>query len=228
MAQPQSAYINYKQWSARYDMDACTFSVRLDGMGLIIQGARITSLISAREPQVALSDFDAPVLSTARGEDSCSMTIRYPAGEMLRQDVSLSFVCSDAGVDISATSEGTMDIRLEGTLHWGDHDQVETMATSIGRQGYDLRSAYGPAASAVDDCLFDRDTDSAMRLSSAGKVRLRFDWEKRAYAFTFNTDGHDYARALHITHHTHVYESLFNMGYRKLMPNATFSTPPVG
>lgn len=228
MEKKRAAYANYKRWGVRFDEERGDFSVQLDGMGTVVEGARITRLVSARGPQVTRDDYAAPKVAFSRSEDSAGMTVSYAAGDMLRQDVGLTFTCSDAGVGLHVGGEGTMHVRIEGWLRWGDHDQTETMAVALGRQGYDLRSAYGPAASSVDNALFDRDTDSAFELSTSGYLRLRFDWEKGAYRFIFDTQGADYARALHFQLHKHVYDSLYQNGYKKANPDTTFRTPPVG
>ena len=102
------------------------------------------------------------------------------------------------------------------------------MAVNLHGAGRSLRSAYGPAASIFDNALFDRDTDSAVIFETAGEFRLRYDWEKECYGFTLDTRGWDFARAFHVRVKKHVYEDAFDIDYKKLNPNTTFKTPPVG
>ena len=227
MERNQIAYINYKKWSVRYDLTDSTFRVKLDGMGDVIRDAHIVSICSARNPQPDLEDYEKPIASISRAEDSRTLVISCKA-KTNRQDMILIFTCSDAGVNIAIGGEGTMTTIISGLAFWGEHDQTETMAVSIGRQGYDLRSAYGPAASTCDNALFDRDTDRAIVFNTCGTFRLRFDWEAKAYRFVSDSGGLDFSRGFHISVKERVYENLFNNGYKKMNPNTTFKTPPVG
>lgn len=221
-------YANFKRYSVAYDCAADRFSVFYDGMGEIVRGAGIDSICSKREPQISLADYSSPRATLARGDDRVTMTVTYAGDALGRQDVSLRFVLSNRGVELFTGGEGTACVRYAGFLHWGDHSQEETMAVTIGGGGRALRAAHGPAASVRDNALFDRETDCAMVFETSGLFRMRYDWDAASYAFSFDTMGRDYARALLIRVEKDVYQRAFNMDYKKFNPNTTFKTPPVG
>lgn len=221
-------YVNFRRYSVRYDLEANTFSIFYDGMGEIVRQAGVREIVSKREPQVGLQDYGKPTVSIARGDTAVTMTVTYSGAEMVRQDVSLNFRLEKGGVTLFVGGEGTASVRFAGLTHWGDHDQQTTMAVNLQGAGRSLRSAYGPAASIFDNALFDRDTDSAVIFETAGEFRLRYDWERECYGFTLDTKGWDFARAFHVRVKKHVYEDAFDIDYKKLNPNTTFKTPPVG
>lgn len=223
-------YVNFKRYSVSYDLDRDSFSVFYDGMGEIVRGAGIRSIVSKRDDQVALREYEAPraTVTRERGDDRVTLTVVYAGDALNRQDVSIRFLLSNRGVEIFTGGEGTASIRYEGLLQWGAHPQKETMAVRIGGGNRALRSAYGPAASIHDNALFDRDTDSALVFETSGVFRLKYDWGADAYAFSFGTMGWDYARALLLRVEKDVYARAFNLDYKKFNPDTTFKTPPVG
>ena len=105
-----------------------------------------------------------------------------------------------------------------GGLLWGQGDSVS--AVSLDRPQKDLRSAYGPAVSKIDDTLFDRDTDRALRVNS-GDCRIRYDFEKNQYSFTAQKE-------LHLWVEENIFASHFHVKYKGINKNSTFSTPPAG
>lgn len=221
-------YANFKRFSVSYDLGTDLFSVSYDGRGEIVRRAGIRAISSKREPQAALRDYAKPHVAVARGDDRVTMTVTYPGEALSRQDVSIRFVLSDRGVELFTGGEGTASVRYEGLLSWGGHPQEETMAVRIGGGSRALRAAHGPAATALDNALFDPDTDAALIFETSGAFRLQYDWDAGAYAFAFDTRGRDYARALLVRVEKDVYARQFNMDYRRRNPNTTFKTPPVG
>ena len=221
-------YINFRRYSLSFDLDKNRFSVWYDGMGEIVREVGIVELVSKREPQVTLADYAAPVAQVSRGDSSAELTVTWSGAAMNRQDVSLRFTLSKNGVTMFVGGEGTACVRFAGRVHWGDHDQKETMAVNLNGATRSLRSAYGPAASALDNALFDRDTDRAVVFGTSGKFRLRYDWQADCYAFSLDTMGWDFARAFSIRVERDVYARKFDIDYKKLNPNSTFRTPPVG
>lgn len=221
-------YANFKRFSVFYDLKADVFSVSYDGRGEIVRAAGIRAIQSKREPQVSLRDYAEPRATLVRGDDRVTMTVSYAGEALNRQDVSIRFVLSNRGVELFTGGEGTASVRYAGRLNWGAHPQEETMAVRLGGGARSLRAAHGPAASALDNALFDPNADAALVFETSGSFRLQYDWDAKAYGFTFDTQGLDYARALLIRVEKDVYARAFNIDYRRRNPNATFKTPPVG
>ena len=142
-------YINFRRYSLSCDLDKNRFSVWYDGMGEIVREMGIVELVSKREPQVTLADYAAPVAQVSRGDSSAELTVTWSGAAMNRQDVSLRFTLSKNGVTMFVGGEGTACVRFAGRVHWGDHDQKETMAVNLNGATRSLRSAHGPAASAL-------------------------------------------------------------------------------
>ncbi len=221
-------YVNFRRYSVNYDLEKNTFSVFYDGKGEIIRDAALTEIVSKREPQVGISAYGKPAASVSYAFDHASLTVVYSGEAMVRQDVTMQFVLSTDGVEIGVYGEGTACCKLEGLLKWGDHSQRETMAVNLKGVGRALRCAHGPAASIHDNALFDKDTDSAVSFETAGKFRMNYNWDADSYGFEFNTMGWDFAKSFRLHVEKDVYSRKFDVDYKKVNPNSTFKTPPVG
>lgn len=99
-------------------------------------------------------------------------------------------------------------------------DSVCAVALDRVKTERDWRVSYGPAASKIDDALFDRDSDRALRLV-ADKRRIHYDFEKKQYCF--NVRGE-----FSLQVEEHVFERRFYVKYKGINKNNTFPTPPSG
>ena len=221
-------YVNFRRYAVRFDTESNTFSIFYDGKGEIVRGLGVKNIVSKRDPQHQLCDFGKPVASKSCGDTSATLTVNYPGGELIRQDLTLAFTIDKTGVTMHVGGEGTACVEFGGFAQLGEHCQRDIMAVNLKGAGRALRSAYGPAASIHDNALFDRDTDSAVVFETSGKFRLRYDWNADCYGFTVNTMGWDFARAFKVHVEKDVYARKFDIDYKKVNPNSTFRTPPVG
>lgn len=221
-------YANYKKWSVVFDPADHHLDVLLDGRGVIAEQVRVTGMSNRRGERFVLSDFAAPSLSRSGGEDAVTLTALYSGAKMGRLDFSLGFRLSDQGVQVNLGGGGDMQVELRGLLHWGDHDQTETMAVCLDGRGMDINCASGPACSGEDNALFDPETDAALLLETLGEVRLRYDWQRQRYGFRAVIPGKDYGRFMVFKQKKQVYERLYGMDYHPMNKQTLFKTPPVG
>lgn len=234
MATGKYVYTNYKKYSVRYDLEANAFDLMIDGRGWVVRNAKVTAVTTQKGARYALSDFAAPraavggAASFFGGEDLSSLSVVYDGAGASGRDVVVGFVLSDAGIQFSVGGDSSANYEVAGELHWGDHAQIETMAVCINRVGDDFRVASGPATTAADNALFDRDTDAALKFDTKGKLRLKYDWERESYRFSFENEYSCFGNAFTMTTQEHVYEDVVHMPYKKMNPNSTFKTPPVG
>lgn len=84
-----------------------------------------------------------------------------------------------------------------------------------------MRCAYGPATSKIDDALFCRESDNALRFASNDGCRIRYDYDKKRYYFTAQSQ-------LRIWVEENVLSSRFFVKYKPINKRNTFLTPPAG
>ena len=122
--------------------------------------------------------------------------------------------------DTTGLPEG-LTMVVSGNLYWGELE--DSFAMCLDRDGAqdDLRAAYGPAVSTIDDCLFDRKTDMAIRLSGSDGCRLGFSHENKCYTF----EARGFFTLVSILH---VYETRFRTRYSCINKNTVFKTAHTG
>ena len=226
------AYANYKDFEVLYDTGNHTFNIRWRPMGMIMTSAGIQN-INCHGERFDLNDFARVTWETVPYSnidgDGVELHIHYEGIHILIQkELDLIFLLSRDTVYFNHTGRGDMDVYIGGFLQWGNCPETDTFAVNLNRSGADLRAALGPAASSVDNALFDRKTDSVLEILGCRKLQLRFDWEREEYAFTLNTEGNDISRGFRLKVYRDIYEKRFPIQYKPYNKDCTFSTPPAG
>lgn len=222
---PENAYAGYFDYAVHIHPETRFLDCLYSGRGTFARDIAFTVENMQGERLFSISDFRQAEYNWEQPKHgSCTrLIVRLSQGpESAPEEITLicsarrdSVLCEVTGLPAEMTPV------FRGYLKWG---QVEDcFAVSLDRKsgGNDLRSALGPAVSAIDDTLFDRKTDEALRICGSQKTRLGFSWEQNAY--TFETRGH-----FLVTVMQHVYESRFQVSYSPINKHNTFPKPPAG
>jgi hypothetical protein len=224
-----SAYANFRSFAVRYDLEKHNFSYWYAPAGCIVSEAIIEDVYDKEGKKIlSLHDYSKVSSGHQQGMDDTTLTITYSGGPEILSELIIVFVVSKNGVRFSAGCWGTMDVRISGKLHWGEDMEHDTFAVCLDRQKPDLRSALGPAASTVDNSLFDRKNDRALEFFGYGSLRFAYDWNGHGYRFTACTDGNDWTRGFSIRVHEHIYEDRLAIPYKPINKKNTFPVPPCG
>jgi len=223
----KNAYINYKTYSVGFNVADGRFFITYDGMGHVVREALVTAVEHDGE-WISLDENVSYDYRPCFRETGSELTVTYSGDAVSRVGgFELRFRADDKGVHLTPVSAGADNVRIEGDLRWGDHEQKETLACAIDRGQLDLRAAFGPATSTADNALFDKDTDKAVVFNAnASSFRMHYSWDKNAYTFVYT--GKPGVASLTAWIKKRVYEDTFQIDYQKLVPNDTFPTPPVG
>ena len=227
MQKSMTAYANFKQYSVRYDLKRHTFNCWYDPQKLVVEDAAVTEVRFGGHTYT-LAEYQAVSFALTQRDNATSLAVTYAQGPAVQKELGIHFLLSDKGIAITFACRGDLDIHLSGHLRWGGDMEHATFAVNRNRSGQDLRCAHGPASSIVDNALFDRTTDSLIEITGCAPTRIAFDWEKSAYQFRLNTQGHDYNKGFQIQAHERVYQDQFHTLYQPVNPKTTFPDPPVG
>ncbi len=110
---------------------------------------------------------------------------------------------------------------ISGNVHFGNVEDCFAMCIDRDISADDLRAAYGPATSTIDDCLFDRKCDEALRFSGSRGRKLGFSHSDGCY--TFEARGFFTVESI-----IHVYETRFRTKYSYINKNNAFPTAHTG
>ena len=155
--------------------------------------------------------------------DSQELHIDFSEGPIEQEKFGIVVKLSNDCANYRLIVLGHYDIHFSGTISFGNPGRP----MSLERRGLDIRAAYGPATSTVDNCLFDIQTDSLVEILGP-HYHMKYDWENRFFRFHMHTGGNDIDRDFSILVHEHIYEQKFRIFYSPINHKTCFPTPPVG
>lgn len=220
-------HMNFGDYTLVFDTERHTFDCTYAGTGAFLEGVAVAGIDCGERELVTLADYATVKAENVPGDDTWgnSSYIRYAGGPACLPTLTLKFFIDRQGVHFSSDLELPHVLQLLGRANWGDDPANATFAMCLDRQGPDLRSACGPATSEIDDCLFDRNTDSMVQFSGSDSLRLNYDWHQGAYTFGLTMAGDARFSAKVVEN---VYQTRFSIPYKPINKNSTFSAPPVG
>ena len=219
---PENRYCNYFDYAVQLCGDGCDIMAQCiyAPVGRIAED--ISVIFKKGEIQYSMMDFAAVRCEHIKPLNAVNVILKILLSEG-REDlpeVEIAFLLSRDGINITSNADRYgFEAVISGWMIWGKEDSVS--AVCIDRMGSDLRSAYGPAASKIDDALFDRETDCALRLHSGCKCRISYDFDRQQYGFTAGN-------SLHLWIEERVFASRFHVKYKGINKHNTFPTPPAG
>jgi hypothetical protein len=224
----QATYANYRRYWAAYEGQSRTFKLGWSGMGAFLENGTIRSILLPDKRSLSLEEFKD---SSARAEDIPDgriLHIRFTGGPEEVPELDLQFVLSARRIALEVRLKEDCAMAIEGALLWGDGMERSTFACRCDRKGGDLRLASGPAASRIDNCLFDRLTDRLLEVAGAAEFRMDFSWKEGRYRFLMNSGSHLLTRRIGFVVHDRYFENKFSVPYRPVRGETQFKTPPVG
>jgi len=222
-------YINYKKIGLEYCTEEHTFTVCFDARGGVISKAGITELL-LQDSIIYLQDFKEVNAEASNLEKSAMLIIFYRSGLRASCEVKLCFCIDELGIHISAkiTEADALldaDLKLTGQLNWGEDAQNSTFAVNLERNASDFRVAIGPAASKIDNALFDRLTDSVLKITGHTNLKIQYQWEEKSYRFLIDAKMNT---SIDFVFMENYYSNKFNIRYKPINKKNQFPTPPVG
>ena len=221
--------MNFKSFSVDFNSDDLTFSVcyaPVDGNGekTFIKSGKIT-VTDLNGIKLTPADFKEKNAEIINSLTAAKLRMRLTKGTVSTPELEIVFTASSHALTLFAN--GRAYTTFAGDFFWGEDMEHSTFSIRTGSQTPTLHTANGPATSDYDNALYDRLTDTMLNYSTAGKMRVRFDWDKKCYSFT-HTNGLDHGKELKFTVKKNVLAEKFNIPYAPMDYSHQFKTPPVG
>ena len=220
-------YVNYNRLSVEYDEKNHTFSCYDEIMGMFIRNGSIAEM-ALGDCNIRLSDYKKVSVSSQELNDGGKLTVHYSEGPEELPGLVIDIIVKKGSIEFVINTRGHAFIRINGELLWGCDPGNATYAVCLQGEGNGLRTACGPAASKVDNALYDRMTDSALEIDRCEKVRLGYDWEKNCYQLRIDSNKRDYIKGFRVTIHNNYYAEKFSVPFRPINKSHQFPVPPVG
>jgi hypothetical protein len=223
-------YTNFNDYTLIFDAERHTFDCTYTGRGTFLESVTLQADIGDSDRRVSLSAFTTVDLRNVPGENTWGNTtyVTCTDGPARLPELTLRFSLDRDGLHLSSDTDSGVTLHLSGRVNWGTDPENATFAMCLGRRGPDLRAALGPAASTIDDCLFDRNTDSLVQLGGSNTLRLDYDWAAGAYTFSLALPETAADSSFSAKVVEDVYSARFSIPYKAINKHSTFPTPPVG
>ncbi len=153
-----------------------------------------------------------------------SMSVTYKKQSAPVESITLKFSVNSKGVTVEFAANAGVIAYIGGAMQWGE----DSFAMSSVENSHNLRAAIGPAASAIDNMLFDRQTDSAVSVTGGKSFRLSYDWDKKAYDFSLLTGVLDKEHKFHIKYEKNIMSDAYSIEYAPINKNGVYKKPPSG
>ncbi|MDO4547835.1 MAG: alpha-galactosidase [Clostridia bacterium] len=215
------AFTSYRDYSAEYDTDTHVLTVRLAQAGFFTVKADEARYDGRKA--FDLSDYESSSIRVEKGFDRQTLRVEYQGGPEEQESFAIVVTLSSSGVDYRMDVMGHYDVWLNGDMKYANSPRP----VCLDRRGMDLRCGFGPAASKVDNALFDEASDSALEVIGPG-FRMKYDWERRLFVHSMHTGGDDIVRGFSLRVKRRVYETRFGVAYAPVNRNNRFPRPPVG
>ncbi len=219
--QPEDRYASYFDYAVQlYDEASSLWAECIyTPSGRVAE--RITVRFEKEGKAYAFSDFGQVHTEYERlwNTADCRLRIMLTQGPEELKEASVCFLVSGAGIRIDTDTKGSgYTAVITGELLLGAGENAS--AVCLDRLGRELRSACGPATSRIDNALFDREADRALRLGD-GEFRIRYDFNRGCYCFRAR-------QKICLWVEENVFVSRFHVKYKGINKKNTFPTPPAG
>lgn len=215
-------YCSYDNNSIRYDTDRDRFEIVINGKSAVTEGC--FKEIIFKENTFTLEDFTSKGHTQSTSLDYHTLSVTYTKEASPVQFFTVSFTVTPKGVLLQLICDPEARLKIGGKTVWGE----DCFPMSSVENSSDLRCAYGPAATAVDNMLFDRATDSALSFTGAERIRLKYDWDTSLYDLSITTGILAGEKKLLISEERDIMANAYGIKYRPINKNSTFKKAPSG
>jgi hypothetical protein len=226
-------YVNYRQYSVRFNEADRTFDVLHGEYGAVLRGVTVAVLtrdLNGMRKRFAPADFSAVHSTIEKHWDSNCLAVGFSGGR--EEDLGLMtirFTADSYGVTAAIDSNPEPDYQfcIQGEARWGGDCEHDTFSMRCGGAAPFLRAALGPASSPCDNVLFDRANDRGLMFRDVRRPGLRFDYDKGCYRFDARFTGNE-PRRFRIEIEERLYERKYAVRYAPARKRGGYSRPPVG
>ena len=218
---PENKYCNYFDYALQFCGDGSNLRAECIYAPIGLIAENITVTFEKDEYVYSYADFKNIYTEYERlwNANYCTLKIKLSEGPVDLPCAEIKFTLKRDGLRVAADMGNSgYTANISGGFVFGEGDSVS--AVSLDRARMDLRSALGPAASKLDNVLFDRNTDRAIHVD-AQKRRLKYNFEREQFWFYAQNE-------VYLWVEENVFASRFHIKYKGMNKNSTFQTPPAG
>lgn len=218
----EKVYCSYNEYSVVYDFDTDSFLVRGD-KNVILSDVRIERFFFKNE-EFDLSGFTEKSSSRSYDVGGNVLNIFYKRDTSPVETFTIKFTISKKGVLVHFIAHPECTVRFTGRISYGN----DSFPMSSIENSSNMRCAIGPAASKIDNMLFDRESDSAASITGGKSFRMNYNWSESCYDFTLYTGIIEGERKFRVFIERDIMKNQYGIEYKPLNKNGVYAKPPSG
>ncbi len=194
-------YATYDDYMVKLDLTTAEISIRC---GQVVLAEKLTFYKNGKK--LCFTEADTDWLLTSN--DLVAKYYEEDESRVLRLSV------HQDGVTIKAIE----CLQMKGVCSFG----ADARPMSLEKHNF-FRSAYGPAATTLDDMLFDMEKDAAFIMKGDCGKRFRFNHEEQVFEIDARINGE-----VSLFYEEEIYKRKYKINYKPISKDVTFKKPPVG
>lgn len=219
---------SYNSYSAKYDLNTNEFEIGCKDNKKCLTKMKL-SKIYFQDKEIDFSEYTVQSHSNRVGPGAMNiLSVSFSRNEEPMKNISLSFLLTPKGAKVSFQGQAEGTATFVGKAQWGKNFPEDTFAMSSKENASNFRSALGPAASNIDDMLFDRLTDTAMKIEGGRNFRFRYNWEEKIFDFTLTTGIILGERSFTVSRVDDIMAKQYYIDYAPINKKTVFPKPPAG
>ncbi len=224
----EKLYCSYDDYAVIFDTAKNSFICCAGGRESVIDAKEVKVYCKGDGKYYPLSEFEICNCERKNEIEENVLQITYSSNNIFKYQLSLEFRLNRFGIKITVFGIGENVLCIKGSASWGDDAANNTFPMCVGRSGGDIRAALGPAASKIDNSLYDRLSDSALCIKGGKEVRFKFDWTEQTYGFELKTGLVEYQQRFLISVKKDIIADEYGIDYAPINKKSIFKKPPAG
>ncbi len=216
-------YCSFDDYSVVFNCSTGTFFVSTKEISHCASHVRVNKLFY----KDMIIDPDSYTIQASESSPG-RICITYARNDNIVPNYTIDFSINHEGVHIAFLAQPECRAEFSGFISWGKSPEQHTFPMSSIENSYHLRSAIGPAASYIDNMLFDRLTDSAISVTGGKRFRLHYDWNEKTYGFTLLTGIKPEERKFRVSVVRDIFANQYHFDYGPINKEGLYKKPPAG
>ncbi len=216
-------YCSFDDYSVIYDLNTESFAVSVKDNKNCLSKVTVASLYY-QGMQIDPAEYTRNSSESSPGR----ISVTYVRDSKIVPSFTVNFSIDHEGVHIAFAAQPECRAEFSGSISWGNLPEQHTFPMSSIENSYHLRSAIGPAASYIDNMLFDRLSDSAISVTGGQRYRMRYDWDQKTYRFTLVTGIKPEERKFRVSAVYNIFANQYHFDYGPINKDGLYKKPPAG
>ena len=218
-------YASYKDYMVKYDEDTLTMTMlhvptksaaNLTFDGLYENGKRV----------FGIEEYTSCQVQNSLGVDQHKLSVLFNTDADIPK-CAIHATITSKGITMVFNRIGHYTVRAEGDIVHGNTEDCFAINTRNTASEV-IRAAIGPAASAYDNAIYNKLTDSAFAIDGCKDLVFSYNWDKNKYDFVLQTFSEGLTERIYFSVKKDLLAQKYDIDFAPLKKRGRYDAPPAG